>query len=261
MIGRKDLASRLGAIGREHGDTVAKKARDTISAFFVWSLEEGLTESNPVIGTRKLKDKAPRDRVLSDDELVAIWRACKDCGYGRITRLLILTGCRRVESGGMRWSEFDLERGTWTLPAERSKNHRAHTLPLMPMARGIITGVPRMFGREQLFGARSGTGFASWDRGKAALDARSGISNWTPHDIRRTVATKMAEDINVLPHVIEQILNHVSGHKAGPAGVYNKASYEREVRNALALWEDHIRTLVEGGAPPASSDSLLPRRD
>jgi hypothetical protein len=65
MIRRKDLASRLGAIGREHGDTVAKKARDTISAFFLWSLEEGLRESNPVIGTRKLKDKPPRDRVLS----------------------------------------------------------------------------------------------------------------------------------------------------------------------------------------------------
>jgi integrase len=164
--------------------------------------------------------------------------------------LLILLGQRRSEIGGMRWDEFDNpEQPTaWGLPARRSKNGRKHTLPLLPMAASIIKAVPRMVGREQLFGARSGTGFNSWDRGKAMLDRSSGISKrWTVHDVRRSVATKMAEDINVLPHVIEQILNHVSGHKAGPAGVYNKASYEREVRNALALWEEHVRALVEGG--------------
>jgi integrase len=250
MIGRKDLASRLGAIGREHGDTVAKKARDTISAFFVWSLVEGLRESNPVIGTRKLKDRPPRDRVLSDDELVAIWRNSGDDDYGKIIKLLILTGCRRAEIGGITWDEFDNpEQPTvWELPARRSKNGRKHTLPLLPMAATIIKSVPCMVGRNQLFGVRSGTGFNSWDQGKAVLDRSTGVTKpWTVHDIRRTVATKMAEDINVLPHVIEQILNHVSGHKAGPAGVYNKASYEREVRNALAKWEEQVRTLVEGG--------------
>ena len=72
------------------------------------------------------------------------------------------------------------------------------------------------------------------------------MKNWTVHDIRRSVATKLA-DIGVLPHVIEQILNHQSGHRAGPAGIYNRSSYEREVRAALAMWEDHVRALVEGG--------------
>jgi integrase len=245
-IGRKDVASRLVAIAREHSDVVAAKARDTLSALYVWALQEGFVESNPVIGTRKPPGNKPRERVLSDPELAAIWRACKHDDYGRIVRLLILLGARRAEIGGMAWSEVDIERGIWTLPAERSKNDRKHTLPLAPMALDIIKDVPRMVGRDQLFGVRSDAGFSTWDRHKDSLDQRSGINGWTPHDLRRTVATRMA-DIGVQPHIIEQILNHQSGHKAGPAGIYNRSSYEREVRAALALWEDHVRTIVEGG--------------
>ena len=100
--------------------------------------------------------------------------------------------------------------------------------------------------REQLFGEHADDGYTAWGRGKDALDARSGVSAWTVHDIRRTVATRMA-DLGVQPHIIEQILNHRSGHKAGPAGIYNRSNYEREVRAALALWEDHVRSLVASG--------------
>src|SRR5262245_18884742 len=248
MIGRKDVAVRLLATQRERGNIVAKKVRDTLSAFYAWAMEQGLVGANPVVGTTKLKNGKPSDRVLSDDELVALWRACGDDDYGRIIQLLICTCCRRQEIGGLAWSECNLEgpQPSWTLPAERSKNGKAHTLPLMPMALAIIKSVPRMASRDQLFGSRASSGFASWDRGKTALDERSGVSNWTPHDLRRSAATMMA-NINVLPHIIEQILNHQSGHKSGPAGIYNKSSYEREVRNALALWEDHVRTLVAGG--------------
>jgi hypothetical protein len=117
----------------------------------------------------------------------------------------------------------------------------------MPMAAAIIATVPKMVGRPLLFGARSPSGFSTWDLGKTALDARSGISQtWTHHDVRRSVATKMA-DIGIMPHVIEEILAHTSGHKAGVAGIYNKSRYANEVRNALAMWEDHVRALIEGG--------------
>src|SRR5262249_28351601 len=247
MIGRKDVAARLLATQRERGNIVAKKVRDTLSAFYVWAMEQGLVGANPVIGTTKLKNGKPSDRVLDDAELVAIWNACGDDDYGKIIKLLILTGCRRQEIGGMRWTEFDNpgQPTAWTLPAERSKNGKAHKLPLMPTALAIIKGIPRMASRDQLFGTRAGAGFASWDRGKTALDTSSGVTDWTPHDIRRSVATKMA-DIGVPPHVIEQVLNHQGGHKGGVAGIYNRSSYEREERNALALWEDHVNALVTG---------------
>src|SRR5262245_16389589 len=245
QISRKDVAARLNRITLEHGSIVAGRARATLSALFSWALAHGLAESNAVIGTMAPKAGAPRERVLSDAELSAIWKACGDDDHGRCIRLLICTGARRQEIGGMCWSESNLEQGTWTLPAARSKNGRAHTLPLLPAMLAIIKAVPRLAGRDQLFGQRAG-GFTGWSRGRAALDQRAGVRDWTVHDIRRSVATRMA-DIGVLPHVIEQILNHQSGHKAGPAGIYNRSSYEREVRSALALWHDHIRALTEDG--------------
>jgi integrase len=246
QISRRDVASRLVAVARAHSDIVAGRARDALSAFFVWALQSGLCESNPVIGTPAPKIGKPRERVLNDTELAAVYRSCGDDDYGRILRLLILTGCRRGEIGGLTSGEVNFERGTLTVSAERSKNGRAHTLPLMPMALDIIKSVPRMVSRDHLFGARSERGFSGWAEGKQAIDARSGVADdWVVHDVRRSVATRMA-DIGVQPHIIEQILNHQSGHKAGPAGIYNRSSYEREVRAALALWEDHIRSLVEG---------------
>ena len=158
---------------------------------------------------------------------------------------MILTACRRQEIGGMCWSEFNPD-GTWTLPAERAKNKRAHTLPLPPPAWEIIAGVPKMAGRDQLFGTRA-AGYTNWGPGKAALDRALGdtVAPWTLHDIRRTVATRMA-DLKVQPHIIETVLNHQSGHKGGIAGIYNRSSYSTEVKNALAMWSDHVRAMVAG---------------
>jgi integrase len=255
QITRKDVASRLNRISLESSSIVAGRARATLSAFYVWAMQAGIIEANPVVGTAKPKESPSRDRVLADTELSRIWQACGDDDYGRCIRLLICCGAQRQEIGGMCWSELNFEQGTWTLPASRSKNKRAHTLPLLPAMRTIIEAVPRMASRDQLFGQRA-NGLTAWSRGKPELDRRSGVKNWTTHDIRRTVATRMA-DLGILPHVIEQILNHQSGHKAGPAGIYNKSSYEREVRSALALWHDHLRTLVAGGKLLRASDGLL----
>jgi integrase len=256
-ISRKDVSTCLIAIARKHSENTAALAKDALSAFFVWAMQAGAVEQNPVIGSYKPERSKGRNRVLSNAELVAVWRACEDDTYGKIVRLLILTGARRQEIGSLRWSELDPdlrgselepERRTWTLPSARAKNERALTLSLPPAAWAIIDSVPREDGREHLFGAR---GFTGWAGAKAALDKRLGEAVKPPfviHDLRRTVATRMA-DIGIPPHIIETIQNHHSGHKAGVAGVYNRSSYEREVRNALAIWADHIRSLVAGEAP------------
>ncbi len=247
-ITRKDIATRLLAIVGDNGSVTAVRARSTMHSFFVWAMQMGLVEHNPVIGAVKPKDNASRTRVLDDAEIAAIWRACGDDDYGRVLRLMVLTACRRQEIGGMRWSELDAERGTWTLPGGRSKNGRAHTLSLPAMAWDIIRSVPRLAGRDQLFGVSAGDGFTAWAQAKAALDQRLGdtVAPFVLHDIRRSTATRLA-DLGVQPHVIEQILNHQSGHRSGVAGIYNRSSYEREVRTALTLWADHIRALVDGG--------------
>jgi integrase len=244
-----DVAARISAIERNNGTVTAGRARSALSTMFRWAMGEGLMGPhpiNPVIGTNKPKDSTPRDRVLSNTELAAIWNACEDDDYGRIVRLLALTGCRREEIGGMLWSEIDLDKATLSLPKERVKNNCAHVVPLTPLALKIIKAVPRRVARDHLFGDRSPVGFTRWAKFKEQLDTRGSVTNWTVHDIRRTVATGMA-DIGVQPHIIEAALNHRSGHRRGVAGVYNRSPYERDVKTALALWADHIQSITSGG--------------
>jgi len=246
-IKRADVATRIVAIAQKSGSATAYLARAKLSGFFSWALTMGMVEASPVVGAYTPPKNKPRERVLSDIELAAIWRAAGEDAFGKIIKLMILTACRREEIGGMAWGEFKADGTEWTLPVERSKNKRAHTLPVMPMMRSIIDTMPRLAGRDLLFGERSPNGFTSWDAHKTELDQRSGVAGWELRDIRRSVATKMA-DLGIQPHIIEQILNHQSGHKAGPAGIYNRSSYQNEVKRALGIWEDHIRALVEGTA-------------
>ncbi|MBB4396682.1 site-specific integrase [Bradyrhizobium sp. ERR14] len=255
-ITRRQVSDRLTKIAETHGAVSAARARAALSAMFNWAIREGLDlPSNPVLGTNRPAAPASRDRVLSDAELAAIWLACHDDDYGRIVRLLILTGQRRDEVGGMRWPE--VAEATWTIPGDRVKNHREHILPLAPAALALIEAQPRRSDRDFLFGdgpRRKGDnrqrGFSGWSKSKAALDARilealgKALPAWTLHDIRRSAATRMADRLGVLPHIVEAVLNHVSGHRAGVAGVYNRARYAEEMCNALERWSEHVAAIV-----------------
>jgi integrase len=129
-IDRKTVAAHLAEIAKQSGKVTANRARASLSAVFSWAMREGIAEANPVIGTNRAADEVSRDRVLSDDELAAVWKACSDDDYGRIVRLLILTGQRREEVGGVTGSEIDFARARWILPRERTKNGLPHEVPL-----------------------------------------------------------------------------------------------------------------------------------
>jgi integrase len=244
-----EVSSCTKAIERKHSKPTAATARRHLSTFFAWTITERLLRSggNPVDGSYLPEDPKPRDRVLTDTELVAVWNACDgDDDHSKIVRLLILTAARRGEIGGMTWDEVD--GGKWTLPAVRSKNGRKHEMALPPAALDIIHSVPRQAGRDHLFGDRAAAGFRNWYSGKQALERRLGNSVKKPfviHDIRRTVATGMA-NIDVEPHIIEAVLNHYSGHRAGMGGVYNLAKYPGQMKSALSRWANHVAALVEG---------------
>ncbi len=246
-IKRATVAARLSEIARENGPFAANRARASLSALFSWAMGEGLAENNPVIGTNKATEEVSRDHVLWDAELAAIWRACRDDDYGRIVRVLILTGQRRDEVGAMAWPELDLDRALWSIPRQRTKNGLAHDVPLSAPALAILCRAPRRDGRTLIFGDGV-RGFQGWSKAKAALDRRIAeagetVRPWRLHDLRRTTATRLGE-LGVLPHVIEAILNHISGHKAGVAGIYNRATYAKEKRDALNLWAGHVLVLV-----------------
>jgi integrase len=244
-INRAEIAARLQEIVKEYGRTAAARARSTLSSLFSWSMREGLCgEANPVIATNDPGQGASRDRVLTDRELAAVWNACGGSDdFSRIVRLLILTAARRDEIGSLRWSEIN--GNSLTIAAERSKNRKAHTLTLPPMALDILESVPRRDGRDYVFGQRGG-GFARWGFWTTKLRGRLGqMPAWTLHDLRRSAATGMAE-IGVQPHIIEAVLNHVSGHKGSVAGIYNRAAYAEPMRAALQRWADHVAALLDG---------------
>ncbi len=250
-VQRAAVAMRLSAIASENGRFAANRARASLSALFTWAMGEGLAEINPVIGTNKATDEVSRDRVLTDTELAAVWRACRDDDYGRIVRLLILTGQRREEVGALTLPELDLLVALWVIPADRAKNHRAHEVPLSRSALALLGPLWLERKGTTAFGAGAES-FSGWSRAKAAMDrriAQSGfaMAPWRLHDLRRTAATRMA-DLGVLPHVIEAVLNHVSGHRAGVAGVYNRSSYRAEKREALDRWARHVEAVALKGS-------------
>jgi integrase len=247
-VQRIDVARCLNAITRKSGHATTGRARAALSSLFTWAMKQGQATHNPVIGTEN-PITASRDRVLKDTELAAIWRACGDDDFGKIVRLLICTGCRREEIGGLRWRpEINLDDATITLPKERTKNRHEHVLPITPLAMQIIRSIQERVGRVHLFGDRSAAGFNAWSAHMRELGKRlHGIAPWKLHDLRRSLASWLADHGDVEPHIIEAILNHYSGHRSGVAGIYNRAKYARQIRAALSLWDDHLRSLIEGG--------------
>jgi integrase len=248
-IDRRTVAALLTELAANNGPNLANHVRASLSAFFSWAMREGLADVNPIIGTNRAVTKGARDRVLSDHDLRSIWNSLNDDDYASVVRLLALTGQRRDEIGGLRWSEVDFGKAIISLSAERTKNGRPHDIPLSPAALSALKDRPRIADREYVFG-RGSAGFQGWSNGKEALDARiatkSAIPAWRLHDLRRTVSTRMHDALGVPPHIVEAVLNHVSGHRAGVAGVYNRALYAKEKAIALARWGEHLTAIVSG---------------
>ena len=242
-ISQFNIAKLLDEIVKQSGGVTANRVRVSLSSLFSWIIKRGirLPEGNVAAFTEKPCEEKSRDRVLSDAELKTAWTACLDDHYGAIIKLLMLTGSRANEIGSLRWSEVHDEQ--IVLPAARTKNARSHIIPLSDPAKAVLANLQRG-SRTFVFG-RTDTGFQGWSRAKAELSQRASMDDWNVHDIRRTVATRMAE-LGVQPHIVEAVLNHVSGHKGGVAGIYNRATYDKEKRESLNLWGEHVMALVEG---------------
>ena len=273
----KGLLRKLIAKGQ---DTSSNRVRAQIRQMFNYAiLETDDVDANPVARVRPMGEEAPRDRVLRDEEIGAIWRALDDpsvltCAtrarrnnqrvyvsrsVGIAIKLLLLTLQRRHEVAGMTRAEVDLEQAVWTIPAARTKNGRATAVPLSPGAVALI--------REALALVNEPTPFifpARWDRSKsltpasltrALRDVRASLPlpSLTPHDLRRTAATSMAsERLRVSPFIIGRILNHTS-EKGGAASVtlstYALYDFMSEKRVALTAWDQVLAQILEATTP------------
>ncbi len=212
-------------------------------ACFGWATKRGTLEANPFLGLPGLSTTERRDRVLTDEEVKAIWLAAMAAAapYGPMVCLLLLTGQRREEIGGMAWGEVAADRATWLIPAERAKNGTASVVPLSAAAQAIV---PARRGKALVFPGDGGKPFGNWSKAKASLDEASGVDGWRLHDLRRTVATGL-QRLGVRLEVTEAVLNHVSGSRRGVVGIYQRHDWAAEKKAALEAWAGHVMGLVQ----------------
>lgn len=246
-INRGDVTRLLDAIS-PRSLSMANAVRRQLSAFYTWALPRLPDDmNNPVKNAAKVEPVPQRSRVLSEPELARLWHVLESEAdvWRNALRLLILTGQRRNEVFQATWNEVDLTSATWTISAPRAKNGLAHVVPLNPEAITLLEGLPTRDGR--LF--PKGTGASS--RAAARIRKAMGCDtpHWCWHDIRRTVATGL-QRLGVRLEVTEAVLNHISGSRAGMAGVYQLHHWSDEKRAALILWGEEVGRLV---AMPQSS--------
>ena len=253
-----------GIVPRNNGrsEARARKLLIALSTFFDWLHTEHLVKKNPCRDVARPENGTSRDRILTADEVRWFWQAAdhERGAYGPLLKLLLLTGARLDEVAGMRRDELSDDGATWNLPGTRTKNKRPHIVPLPPMARNLIA---TMDGSEHDLGASNfvfttigSRPVSGWSRLKHRIDAcmleiaRKGkpdavIEKWRLHDLRRTAVTGMNE-IGIAPHIVELIINHISGHRGSVAGVYNRSLMLAERKVALERWAVHVAQLVSG---------------
>jgi integrase len=258
-IDRRAISGMIATIAERNGPSAAINAYGSLSGYFSWLMREGLLEQNPVLYTNKPEAGAPRDRVLTDDELRTIWSVLGEDDYGDIVKLLVYTAARRHEIGDLRWDELSLDNAVIELPASRMKNSRPHLIPLSAPALAILKKRQRN-NREHVFGCGS-SGFQGWSWRRKDLDARIAgpRPTWVLHDFRRFASTVMHEQLGIQPHIVERILAHV-GHQSGVAGTYNRSDYIAEKRRALQRWAEHVQAIVTGEPAKAKVVQLRGKR-
>jgi integrase len=205
-----------------------------------------------------LAREVSRERVLSDDELCLVWRCCEVLGwpFGDLFQLLILTAQRLGEVSTMLWRDLDLDKAIWTLPGAIAKNGEANEVPLSPVAVAILTRLPPLGRQGYVFSALNGSAnpVSGFSKAKARLDKEIAAAlaeadgpamlPWRLHDLRRSAASRMAQ-LGISQHIIEKVLNHVTGARSGDAKIYNRYGYMTEKRQALELWAAHIGRVVD----------------
>lgn len=281
-VTRKRIASLLEEI-RTRAPVAADQCRVALSGMFSWAMKQGYVRENPAEAVARLVERKARERVLSAQELRAVWEATEGPGdHNWVVRLLMLTGQRANEVAGMTWGEigsWEAGEALWSLASARTKNDRPHDVPLSGAALALLESIPERKDRQLVFGTRKG-GFSGWSKAKAQLDGRiaearakaagrekpgpkDALAAWVIHDIRRSVVTHMNEHGIAQPHIIEAVVNHASGHKAAVAGVYNRANYAVEKRAALDRWAAWLMEAVgvAKGAPGGAGAGVESEQD
>ncbi len=267
LLDRLAHPSEVSGKTRRGTPALANRVYDDVRAMSAWAVSVGYLEADPLSALKRPAEKRSRDRVLSSTEIKVIFErldtAKMSNALRRMIRLLWVTGCRASEIAELRKAEIDLASRCITLPPERVKNGRKFVIPLVAEAVSVLTEALADVGPEEAAVFPSPTGGSSIEGHALSVAVRRnlahfGAGQWTPHDIRRSFATHIG-DLGVQPHVIEVALNHVSGFRRNVTNsVYNRATYQREHRQALELWVAHLATIRAGQGEAIPSEIIVP---
>jgi integrase len=276
-IAKRDVEALLDTIADRGAEVQANRTLARLRTLFNWAVEKDYLTASPVERMKPRVKEHPRDRALSDDEICWFWQACEEIGwpFGPLFKLLLLTAQRRDEVGTSEWPEIgNLEKRLWSIGRHKAKNDRAHDVHFSELAVEIISALPKMDGTSLVFTTNGTTPVSGFSRAKENLDAAMRrarrrslglpeddedylralalprgkkppveIAEWILHDLRRTAATGMAR-LSIPPHVVDKVLNHVSGTIRGVAAVYNRFGYVEERNAALEAWGRFVAGLV-----------------
>lgn len=237
-ITRRDVIDLLDQVADRTSSVRANRVLANVRKLFAWAAERDIIESSPVAGVKPPGRENERDRVLTDNEIKAFWKAAEVLGwpFGPFAQMLLVTAQRRDEVAHMRWDDID-EHGVWTIPKEKTKANRSHEVPLPSLALEILERTPRIGSYVFMSGRAGARPISGFGKAKAKLERLSGIHNWRYHDLRRTAGTNMARH-GVPISTISRVLNHAEG---GVTRIYARYSYLNEKRKALNTW---ARTLA-----------------
>jgi integrase len=262
-IGPNDVRALRDKV-HERARVMATRYLRVISGLANWAVDEGKLPASPAQGVKPRASEKPRDRVLDDRELGAFWRACDALGFphGAICKLLLLTAARLREVGHMEWAEVNFAARTWTIPSERSKNGKPHTVHLSNPSMSVLqdlaeqrTKIEALRVSPWVFMSAGGKfSIFGWmkERLDAAMAKELGVApDFVLHDVRRTAATTLAR-LNVPPHIVEKILNHSKGEALGGpiARIYNRHTYAGECAAALEALGEFVMALAEPKVVP-----------
>ncbi len=258
-ITRRDVVLLLDSI-RVRAPITANRVHGALGRAFNFAAERGVIVDSPCTRIRKPVEK-PRERVLADDEIKTFWHSLDSLDIYPATRLalrlILTTGQRPGEVAGMRWDEINGD--WWTVPAERMKNAVEHKVPLLGTALDLLNEAREVLGGEEYVFPSSRNG------GKKPITVRSLARSVTrhhaeteiktpfvPHDLRRTVRTRLAE-LGVDDVVAEKVLGH---QLQGILRVYNQHAYAQEKRSALLAWDRRLRGIL--GLGVESTGKVVP---
>jgi integrase len=250
-VKKRDLLDIIDAKADEGHGPQSRHVLAVVRKMFGWASGEDYLEVSPALGIKPRVKASRRDRVLSHDEIRTIWAALETAKLAGITKnvikLLFWTGQRSGEVCGIVKSEINLEAALWTLPGVRTKNGLEHRIPLCGEALAITEEAYAAADEDEAHAPLFARVDKPIESNAVAQAVRKNLQvleeGWTPHDIRRTVATGLGA-AGIPPHIIECVLNHVSGFRGGVAGLYKRHGYEQEIRRALNVWEVELLAIL-----------------